>query len=99
MFEYSDRFEEVEEQVRAFKLRYGIEHEMLFAGDASRSTRNVLLPMLNGIMAFPTTIFVDRQGKVRKIHTAFPGPATGELHEEYKRELKAFVDALLAEPA
>ncbi|MEE8281066.1 MAG: TlpA disulfide reductase family protein [Gammaproteobacteria bacterium] len=99
MFEYSDRFEEVEDQVRAFRSRYDIEHEMLFAGDASRTTRNDILPMLNGIIAFPTTIFVDRKGEVRRIHTAFPGPATGEPHEEYKRELRAFVDALLAETA
>ena len=99
MFEYSDRFEDVEAQVRAFQSRYGIEHQMLFAGDASRTTRNDILPMLNGIIAFPTTIFVDRKGEVRRIHTAFPGPATGEPHEEYKRELRAFVDALLAESA
>ena len=99
MFEYSDRFEEVEDQVRAFRSRYGIEHTMLFAGDASRTTRNDILPMLNGIIAFPTTVFVDRKGEVRRIHTAFPGPATGEVHEEYKRELRTFVDALLAETA
>ena len=99
MFEYSDRFEEVEDQVLAFRSRYGIEHTMLFAGDASRTTRNDILPMLSGIIAFPTTVFVDRKGEVRRIHTAFPGPATGEVHEEYKRELRTFVDALLAETA
>ncbi|MDJ0927533.1 MAG: TlpA disulfide reductase family protein, partial [Gammaproteobacteria bacterium] len=99
MFEYSDRFEDVADQLYAFRDRYRIEHPILFAGDAARDSRGSLLPMLNNIVAFPTTLFVDRQGRVRRIHTAFPGPATGQEHEDYKREFRAFVDSLLREPA
>ncbi len=99
MFEYSDDFEEVEPQLRAFQARYGIKHPILFAGDSTRETRSEKLPMLNKIIAFPTTLFVDRRGKVRRIHTAFPGPATGQAHEDYKREFRAFVELLLGEAA
>ncbi|MCC5860512.1 MAG: TlpA family protein disulfide reductase [Gammaproteobacteria bacterium] len=97
MFEYSNDFEDVREQVEAFRDRYDIGYDMLFAGDSSRMTRGSLLPALNGIFAFPTTIFVDRRGEVRRIHTSFPGPATGLEHDNYVRELRAFVDMLLAE--
>jgi len=97
MFEYSPEFEDVRAQVEAFRDRYAIGYDMLFAGDSSRMTRGSLLPALNGIFAFPTTIFVDRRGEVRRIHTSFPGPATGVEHETYIRELRAFVDMLLAE--
>jgi len=97
MFEYSDDLEEARPQLEAFRKRYGIEHEMLFAGDAARASRSVTMPMLNDIIAFPTTIFVDRSGEVRRIHTAFPGPAMGAAHEEYKREFAHFVDQLLDE--
>ncbi len=99
MFEYSDVFAEVEPQLRAFQARYDIKHPILFAGDSSRETRSEKLPMLNKIIAFPTTLFVDRRGNVRRIHTAFPGPATGQAHEDYKREFRAFVDLLLSETA
>lgn len=99
MFEYSDDFSEAEEQLRAYQARYGIEHPILFAGESARSSRADKLTMLNDIMAFPTTLFVDRSGAVRRIHTAFPGPATGQEHEDYKREFRAFVDMLLAETA
>lgn len=97
MFEYAERFEEVADQLRAFRRRFAIRGPMLFAGSASRLTRGEALPMLNEVIAFPTTIIVDRRGKVRRIHTAFPGPATGQPHEDYQREMRALLDLLLAE--
>ncbi len=99
MFEYSADFADSKAQLLAYRDRYAIEHPILFVGDSSRETRTEKLPMLNDVIAFPTTIFVDRRGKVRRIHTAFPGPATGQEHEDYKREFAAFVDLLLDEPA
>jgi thiol-disulfide isomerase/thioredoxin len=99
MYEYSPDFATAEPQMRAYRARYGITHPMLFVGASTRETRAESLPMLNDIVAFPTTIYVDRKGTVRRIHTAFPGPATGQAHEDYKREFRATVEALLAEPA
>lgn len=99
MFEYTGDFEEAKPQLLAYRDRYAIEHPIVFAGDSSRESRGTKLPMLNDVIAFPTTVFVDRRGKVRRIHTAFPGPATGQEHEDYKREFTAFVDLLLDESA
>lgn len=99
MFEYSEDFADAKPQLLAYRDRYAIEHPILFVGDSSRETRADKLPMLNDVIAFPTTIFVDRRGKVRRIHTAFPGPATGQKHDNYKREFAAFVDLLLDESA
>jgi len=53
---------------------------------------------LNGVFAYPTTIWVDRSGRVRKIHAGFAGPATGWHHEELVHEFTAFTQELLAEP-
>ena len=99
MFEYSEDFSAVAKQLTAFRDRYAIRHPILFAGDSSRQSRGELIPALNDITAFPTTLFIDRRGKVRRIHTAFPGPATGQLHLDYQRELRSFVGMLLDEPA
>ncbi len=53
------------------------------------------LPMLT-LYAFPTMIFVDRKGQVRKIHTGYSGPATGEHYTQFVAEFKATLDQLLA---
>jgi peroxiredoxin len=99
MFEYSDRFDEVAGQLRAFRDRFGIRMPMLFAGSTERLSRGEALPMLSDVVAYPTTLVLDRQGKVRRIHTSFPGPATGQAHADYQRDMRAFLNLLLAEAA
>lgn len=53
--------------------------------------------MLDHILSYPTTIFIDKKGKVRKIHTGFNGPATGEKYEKFSKEFDAFIAKLNAE--
>ena len=49
--------------------------------------------MLSEISAYPTTIIIDKNKKVRQIFTGFNGPATGEKFKEFQIEF----DNLLAE--
>jgi hypothetical protein len=53
--------------------------------------------MLNAIMAFPTTIYIDKKGEVRKIYTGFSGPATGDAYTKYVKETTLFIEGLLNE--
>jgi hypothetical protein len=53
--------------------------------------------MLNKVMAFPTTIFIDKKGGVRKIHTGFSGPGTGHYYEKFLEEFDQTVNALIKE--
>ena len=53
--------------------------------------------MLRQFYGFPTTILVDRKGQVRKIHTGFSGPATGEHYTQFVAEFKRNLEQLLAE--
>jgi hypothetical protein len=48
-------------------------------------------------MSYPTCIFIDKAGMVRRIRTGFYGPGTGDHYLHYKRNLEAFVVQLLAE--
>lgn len=34
--------------------------------------------MLNDVLVYPTTIYIDKKGKVRRIHTGFNGSVTGD---------------------
>jgi len=78
-----------------FKERFGIEYDQVFAGLADKQHVAESLPALNTFLSFPTTIFIDRQGKVIKIHTGFSGPATGRYYDDFIKEFTAGTDALL----
>ncbi len=78
--------------------RYDVQYPFLLAGTTAEADRARALPMLDRVRAFPTTLFVDRQRRVRRIHTGFSGPGTGEAYTNYVRSFGATVDTLLAEP-
>jgi peroxiredoxin len=83
--------------VQRFRDRYGIEYPLLIAGENDRDQAQKLLPQLSAVLAYPTTIFIDRTGKVRRVHTGFSGPATGEHYDALRRDFDQTVRALLAE--
>jgi peroxiredoxin len=79
--------------------RVGVGYPILLAqyGSYDKEMAQAKLPMLNHVLSYPTTIYLDKKGKVRKIHTGFNGPATGQKYEEFKNEFEAFVSQLLNE--
>lgn len=83
--------------VRKLKSHIGTKHHYLIAGDACKDCAAESLPMLNHIISFPTTIVVDRNGKIRSVHTGFYGPSTGHYYEDYKKEFSGLIEKLLAE--
>ena len=69
----------------------------MIAGVSDKQAAAKTLPMLNHVLSYPTTIFIDKQGTVRKIHTGFAGPGTGAHYRQLTGEITEFVDMLLAE--
>jgi hypothetical protein len=55
------------------------------------------LPEVSPIKVFPSSIIIDKQGKVRKFDSGFVGPGTGSHYEAYKKEFSAMIDKLLKE--
>jgi peroxiredoxin len=97
MYEYSTDFEKASKACRNYQRRYDVQYPMLIAGTADKEAAARTLPMINAVLVYPTMIIVDRHGKVRHIHTGFPGPATGEHHENFKRDFIRKIDDLLSE--
>ncbi len=97
-YERSTDFERSQVSVRSFQKRFDVKYPMLITGvavgDPKRAEKT--LPQLEAIVNFPTTIFVDKEGKIARIHTGFSGPGTGEHYEEQKKEIYGVVDGLLA---
>jgi thiol-disulfide isomerase/thioredoxin len=89
-------------RVRSFIKRYGLPYPMLLAGTTQASptskTINEALPQLVNFGAYPTTIFLGRDGRVRSLHAGFASPATGAEHVRLKQEIRELVERLLAEP-
>lgn len=98
-FEYAKTEAKAFSFINRLKDRLDITYPILLAqtGSTNKSEANQKLPMLNHVLSYPTSIFIDKTGKVRKIHTGFNGPATGEKYTEFKTEFNAFMTMLLAE--
>jgi thiol-disulfide isomerase/thioredoxin len=71
--------------------------EVYFGGKANKKNASEVFPQLSPICSFPTSIFIGKDGRVRKVHTGFYGPGTGQHHELYRAELKRYLTALLNE--
>jgi thiol-disulfide isomerase/thioredoxin len=96
-FEHFGDFERAAQATQRFRQHYGIEYTTLIAGVSDKDEAAKKLPMLKAFVAFPTTVFIDRKGNVRKIHTGFTGPATGDHYIQFVNELKTTLEQLLAE--
>ncbi|MEE9407821.1 MAG: TlpA disulfide reductase family protein [Polaribacter sp.] len=84
-------------RIKRLKDRIEIKYSVLladFGNIADKKIAQKKLPMLNHILSYPTTIFIDKKGTVRKIHTGFNGPATGKKFIEFKQEFERFLNML-----
>lgn len=96
-FERSDDFEIAARNVANHRNHLQAPWEFLIAGNASKDKAAQVLPMLNHVMSFPTSIFIDRRGLVRKIHTGFYGPGTGSYYDRFVEKNQTFIEKLLSE--
>lgn len=98
-YEYTTDFAKSQKSLQSFVKRFDVDYPVLITGvttsDPERTEKTI--PQITAIKGFPTTIFVDKTGKVREVHTGFSGPGTGEHYETFKKEFNALIDDLLAE--
>jgi thiol-disulfide isomerase/thioredoxin len=96
-YEYSTDFARSVRSLRKFQERFAMDYPILVSGvkvgDSLRTEKT--LPQITQIKTFPTTIFVGKDGQVKKIANDFFGPATGKYYEEYKKSFEATIDELL----
>ena len=84
-------------KIAGMKKRFGITYDVLLAGSNDNEKASETLPMLNKVIGFPTTIFIDRKGKVKEIHTGFSGPGTGKYYDEFVNNFNDLIDKMVAE--
>ena len=98
-FEYAPTKEKAIAAINRLQEKVGVPYPILLAqyGSSDKQKANQKLPMLSEVLSYPTTIFIDKTGTVRKIHTGFNGPATGEKYDAFVTSFEEYVAKLLAE--
>jgi len=94
-FEYTGDVERDREMLQRFQTRYDIEYPLLLAGINDKQSAAETLGYVDKVVAYPTTIYLDREHKVQGIHSGFAGPGTGDHHAKLVAELTAKVESLL----
>jgi len=80
-----------------FAVQTGAAYLFLYAGPRGKDALRKVFYNVEGQMAYPTTMYIDRSGKIRRIETGFSGPGTGEHYRQYVDETTRFIDGLLKE--
>jgi thiol-disulfide isomerase/thioredoxin len=81
--------------IRRLMKKFDIGYDILLTGLTGKDKASESLPFLNGIMAFPTTIFLDKNHHVKSVYTGFSGPATGKAYEKYCLKTENLINNLL----
>ncbi len=100
-YEYTDDRTRNDRLIKLYRDTYNIQFPLLLAGTTDEGQIAKTLPQLVKFGAYPTTIFLDRDGRVHAIHAGFAGPATGNF-AEVKARFEQLVEELtkpVAEPA
>ena len=87
--------EKAKNNIKRLKERFGVGYEILITGLTGKDKASQSLPFLNGIMAFPTTLILNKEHKVASVYTGFNGPATGKAYEEYVIKMERLISSLL----
>lgn len=96
-YERKPDFNYASERVKKMTDKLEIPYEYVIAGTNDKAQASATLPMLNAVIAFPTTIFIGKDGKVKKIHTGFSGPSTGIYYEQFQQHFNETINELLTE--
>ena len=94
-YETSDSFEEQAKKILTLKQRKNLDFTFLVGGKASKGIASQQFDMLNEVISFPTSIYIGRDGQVKRIHTGFNGPGTGDVYTQYVEKTNALIESLL----
>jgi thiol-disulfide isomerase/thioredoxin len=96
-YERKPEFEYASQRVKKMIEKWDVKYDFVIAGTNDKTKAAETLPMLNKVVAFPTTIFIGKDGKVKKIHTGFSGPGTGIYYDQFIQHFNETVNELLNE--
>jgi len=96
-FELTGDFKRDARVVRTYAERHGVLYPILIAGLAEKDRVASVVPFIDRLRSYPTTIFLDDEARVHAIHTGFAGPATGVHYLNQKAKFESIIASLLDE--
>ncbi|MCT4643318.1 MAG: TlpA family protein disulfide reductase [Bacteriovoracaceae bacterium] len=81
---------------KARKL-YGIDYPIMIGSYTKDKKVEDIFYGVDNFASFPTTVYVDKNNNIRKVHSGFTGPATGKYYEEFVREFDFLLKKLQSE--
>jgi len=95
-FEISDDPALAKKNLQLFKDRFGLTYTLLFCGSLDdENVKKQIHSQLNNFFAYPTAVFVDKNHRVRSIHSGFKGPGTGDEFDSQIREFQELARMLV----
>lgn len=96
-YETGDSFDQHASNIMRLKEKLALDFTFLVGGTAKKALASEHFSALNHIISFPTSIIIDRNGVIRRVHTGFNGPGTGSHYTEYVENTNSLIEGLLAE--
>lgn len=89
-FEYSDKETVALPILKRMREQLGLDFPILFGGSVRLQAAAQVFPQIQKVLAYPTLIALDANGKIIKTYTGFYGPGTS-LFADYEREMAEWI--------
>ncbi len=90
-------FETSKAKIERFMKQTGATYTFLYVSPRGGAKRDSVLYPIEGQMAFPTSLIIDKLGNIRRVETGFSGPGTGEHYTKFVDETTNLIELLLSE--
>lgn len=95
-FERNKDISQANAHLLEYKRQMGIPFDLVYAGKADRAEAQKMFPALSKVMAFPTLLILDKQNRIRRVHTGFDGPATSK-YADFQQHFTELIQQLARE--
>jgi len=82
-------------RLKKYQKKMGFSYPVYLGGGASTKDAHAVFNQLNGVFSFPTTIFLDKKGRIVQVNSGFDGPATGVFYKSMQEETERLLLKLL----
>ncbi len=90
-------FEASQPKMKRFAHSIGADYPFLYVAPRGHEQLDSVLNALDGQMAYPTSMILDKNGVIRRAETGFSGPGTGEHFARFATETEELIIKLLNE--
>lgn len=94
-YEAGENEEDFYNRVKSYKEKLNLDFTFLIGGKANKGIASEHFNTLNQVISFPTSIFIDRNGTIQRIHTGFNGPSTGVYYTDYVTKTNQLIIEML----